>query len=375
MSRIDRLIAIAIGLCVALFFAQRIGLAVARSTADNAVFGADHAENLRALAAHRYWALGYAKHSAAVVWALLTIVPAALLRIDSATAAIGSFALALGIGHAAQYLYLRLTGVARLGSAALVLLTVSAYHYVTAASVIDIYGLTVAAIFVGLFLARRYAAGSPIIAGLCAAGAGLVNIPSAAYAIAFAQERAQGFTQRTRWVSAAIASAVAVTVSAVPLGGFALFTRAGATQRAIVEQWASFAHFIDRVILSDFATTLFATMLISPWPTLHCRYVVADWAGYFADPLRLAALLGWWLLIGAGVMVGLRRADTRAATLATMLSAAGITAFYIYFAPQAFELTSVQLQPAIMLLIVPAVLRAKWLASALSWRWQLWGWR
>ena len=362
--RSDLLAALLIGLAISVFFAWRILSSIAAGTVDNAVFGADHAENLRALGDHRPWGLGYAKHLAAVIWAAATILPVQLLGVPTGLASAISFAVALGGGQGAQFLALRYLGAPRKGAIALTLLSLSAYSYSTAGSVLDIYALTVAAVQGGILLmlwlpgpvlARL---GNPVAAGLAAAAAALVNIPAAAYALVTSQLLAKHDRWLARVRAMVIAGLCAAAIGAIPLAGLGLTTGAGERQAAAVQQWASIDHFSDPVILSDYGATLAAFSLVSPTAQVQCRYLAPQMADYVADPLRLLALAGWWLLLGTGIAIGLRSSG-RWLVGSALLASMGIALFYVYFAPQAAQLFAVQLLPAQILVILPVIQRWK----------------
>lgn len=366
---IDGLIAALIGVLTASFFISRILASIAAGTVDNGVFGADHAENLRALADGRVWGLGYAKHFGTTVWAGLTVLPLRAIGLSTPLAAAISFGGALGLGHAAQYLGLRLLGVARAGSAALVLLALAAFSFSTAGSVVDIYGLSVASSFVALYVAARFAhAYQPTyVAGIAAGITALFNSPTAAYAMTTSQMAALPRDLRQSLMAALRASIIGVGFAAAPLVGFGLTTRAGTQQAEAVREWASIGHFFDPAILSDYLATLTAFVFVAPGQVVQCRYLAADLAAYLVDPVRGLVLAGWWALILGGIAVGLAAPGWRKLTLGALSTTLAIALFYTYFAPQAAQLFAVQLLPATILLIAPLLVRYRriWVAALL----------
>ncbi|MDF7774408.1 hypothetical protein P1X14_04045 [Sphingomonas sp. AOB5] len=360
LIRQDWIVASAILVVATLFFTWRLYEFISLNPVDNSVFGADTAENYGMISTHRYGGLGPSKHPAAIGWTLMVIAPLQFLGVPPPVAISIGFALAVGIGLAALFLTLRLRGLTAGPAVSLVALGAMSYAFVTIASVVDTYSLTVAAVCVALLIITivgQISIGwvSGALAGAAVAGAALFNLPAAAYAVASWGtwlDKSRGSDPRGATRLAAISIGAALAVTAVPVLLVSAWIGFG-VQTGLLERYASISHFFDGKTLADTIATIFAFAHVAPESTLFCRYLWNELPQYAASPLRGLAMLGWLALIVSGIVTGLRSIVWRGTVVSMVAIIGAIVAFYVYFAPQAMQLYAGQWMPATILLIAP----------------------
>ena len=375
-SRHDARVAGALLLFLWLFFAWRIHQGISAGLTDNSVFGADGGENFQALAHHRYWGLGYRKHILACIWAALTVAPMQLAGLSNALAGSISFGFVGAAGPALLFLVFRRVGAATAGAVALTMAFVASYGFVTIASVIETYALTFAISSLALLLMMSWVHADAargrfgwVLPAVASGIAGWTNLPAAAFALIWGgvvwPENSDSGRQRTAIAQGMTAAATAVVIAAAPiaLAGMVVGFK---ELNTIVATYASFDHFIDGTILRDYAATIGGYVFVSPSDQLACRYQVDMLAHLFVDPVRAATMVGWWVLIGGGLFVGLVKGVLRPIVCAAGATILGFVLFYAYLAPQAALLFALQWFPAVGLLIAPLLIRypRAWILAA-----------
>jgi hypothetical protein len=347
------------------YFAWRIHASIAAGIVDNAVLGADAAEIFRALQDGRYHGLSLTKHPLAVIWAALTIAPQRLLGIDTIVAASLSFGLAAALIPTLTVLLVRLWRGGWLAAVAVAALATSGFATLTIISVVESYGITLAMIPATLIaqtlivrhLPNYWSAGA--CAGIAAVFAAWANLPLAALVLAYpalqlAEGRDDVRSARSLLLPLAVAGlgAVAPTIALGLLIGFGL-------QQSTIDQWTSLSHFTDRAILTDYFASALAFGAVSPDTAMQCRYPAAAMATLLSDPLRLVALVFFWLLIVGGVAIGLRDPARRPVTAALLITIAIWLIFFLWFAPFAALLFAGQWWMLLALLALPLLARSR----------------
>ncbi len=347
------------------FFAWRIHASIAAGIVDNAVLGADAGEIFRALQDGRYHGLSVVKHPLAVLWAAATIAPLRLIGVDAALATSLSFGLAGALVPVLTMVLSRLWYTGWLAALAAAALVTSGFATLTLLSIVESYAVTLAMIPATLIIltviARQmpdgwFAAGC---AGIIAAVAAWANLPLAALVLAYPALRLSegrgivGF-QGSVVVPLIVAAlgAIAPTIALGMLIGFG-------QQQSTISQWTSLSHFTDGAILADYLTSSLVFGAVSPGMAMQCRFSADALATILADPLRLIALGGLWLLIVGGGAIGWRDPRSRAATAALIAIIAVWLIFFLWFAPFAALLFAGQWWLLLALLTLPLLARSR----------------
>lgn len=352
------------------YFAWRIHASIAAGIVDNAVLGADAGEIFRALQDGRYHGLSLTKHPLAVIWAALTIAPQRLIGFDAALAVSLSFGLAAAMLPTLTVLLVRLWRGGWLAGMAVAALATAGFATLTVLSIVESYGVSLAMIpatLIGLTLIARhlpdgwFAGGC---AGTIAALAAWANLPLAALVLAYpALRRGEGRRVATFQTSLLIPLVVAGFGAIAPTIALGLLIGFG-QQQSTIDQWTSLSHFIDPAIVGDYLASALAFGAVSPDLAMQCRYPAVALATLWADPLRLIALAGLWLLIVGAVTSGLRHPAHRATTVALTGIVAVWLLFFLWFAPFAALLFAGQWWVVLAMVTLPLVARSTVLAAA-----------
>lgn len=366
----ERLLPLALLLVAWAYFAWRIHASIAAGIVDNSVLGADAAEILRALQDGRYHGLSLTKHPLAVVWAAFTIAPMRLAGVDTPLAASLSFGLAGAMVPTLTFLLARLWHAPRVASLAAALLATTTFSALTVLSIVESYAVTLSAMPAALiamtWLARHLPDGwfAGVAAGVCAAIAAWANLPLAALVLAYpalrlVEGRGIASLMRSGMVPFAVAGAgaIAPTIALGLLIGFG-------QQQSTISQWTSLSHFTDATILADYAVSVFALGAVAPDMAVQCRYPAEALASLLADPLRLAALAGIWMLVAGGVIGAVRNPAARPLAIGLIAIIATMLLFFLWFAPFAALLFAGQWWFLLVLLALPLLAASRIAAAA-----------
>ncbi len=334
------------------------------------MLGADAGEILRALEIGHYHGLSIIKHPLAVIWAAVTIAPMRLIGVDTAIAASLSFGLAGALVPVLTAILARLWHGPWLAALAIAALATSGFATLTVLSIVESYAVTLAMIpatLIALTLIARhlpdgwFAGGC---AGLAAAVAAWANLPLAALILAYpALRRSEGrgiVSFRGSFIVPLIVAALSAIAPTIALGLLIGFDR----QQSTISQWTSLSHFTDGAMLADFAASALAFGAVSPDLPMQCRYPATALATLWADPLRLVALAGLWLLTLGGATNGLRDPARRPVTAALIGIIAVWLVFFLWFAPVAALLFAGQWWVLLAVLTLPLVSRSRLLSVA-----------
>ncbi len=192
-----------------------------------------------------------------------------------------------------------------------------------------------------------------------AAVAAWANLPLAALVLAYpalllTEGRGIASLRASLFVPLLVAALGAIAPT-IALGMFVGFGQ----QQSTIDQWTSLSHFSDAAVLTDYFASTLAFGAVSPDMAMQCRYPAAAFATIAADPLRLAALAGLWLLIIGGATTGLRDPARRAVTAALIAIVAIWLIFFLWFAPFAALLFAGQWWLLLALLTLPLLARAR----------------
>lgn len=351
------------------YFAWRIHASIGAGIVDNAVLGADAGEIFRALQDGRYHGLSLTKHPLAVIWAAVTIAPLRLIGMGTALATSLSFGLAGAMVPVLTAMLARLWHSGWLAALAVAALATSAFATLTLLSIVESYSVTLAMIpatlialtLIARHLPDRWFAGG--CAGLAAATAAWANLPLAALVLAYPVLRlSEGRTTASFRTSLFLPLVVATLGAVAPTIALGLLIGFG-QQQSTINQWTSLSHFTDGVIISDYLASTLALGAVSPDLAMQCRYPASALATLWADPLRLVALAGLWLLIIGGAVAGLLDPARRTATAALIAIIATWLIFFLWFAPFAALLFAGQWWVLLALLTLPLLARSRPVAA------------
>ncbi len=347
------------------FFAWRIHASIANGIVDNAVLGADAGEIFRAVEEGHYHGLSLIKHPLAVIWAAVTIAPLRLIGVDAALASSLSFGLAGALVPTLSMVLARLWHAGWLAALAVAALATSGFAALTVLSIVESYAVTLAMIpamlialtLIGRHLPDGWFAGG--CAGVAAAIAAWANLPLAALALAYpALRRSEGRGIASFQASVIIPLVVAALGAIAPAIALGLMIGFG-QQQSTIDQWTSLSHFTDATILADYLASTLALGAVAPDLAMQCRYPAVALTTLWADPLRMVALAGLWLLIIGGAATGLRDPARRTVTAALIAIVAIWLIFFLWFAPFAALLFAGQWWVLLALLTLPLLIRSR----------------
>ncbi|WP_147417596.1 hypothetical protein [Sphingomonas cavernae] len=330
---------------------------------NNCVLGADTASYARALAHQKYSGLKPRKHPLAV--ALVSGIARPLIAMGMSAASAASVALALiqAIAAGLIFAFLRRLHAGSVMAMLLAGLALSAFGTITIFGVVETYGVTIMAVALACLVFTMLAPHVTRAPWLTAAGAGaagavvgLANPPALAFLLVhtgMAWRHARGSWIRrlglTLLVPAAIASICAMLPAIVfdPVSGLLW-------QEQYLQRYAALSNFTDPRILQDYLASFFLFAFVAPIEHVQCRYVAADAAALFADPMRAAALVGSYAIYLTGIVRGLAGAQ-RPLVLASLGCVAVLFVFYLFFNPDEALLYSSQWTLALPIAAAPGL--------------------
>jgi hypothetical protein len=329
---------------------------------ENTFFGADAVENFKALQVSFYRTLGINKHAAAVVVYAVLVEGLRAAGVAAATATILAAAFLSAAAVAVIYAVLRCLGGAPAIAAALTLLFVASHGVLTVFGVVETYALTVAAMALGILIARMAADLYPsrpvvaaAIAGLAAGAAALCNPPAGAVILIYlvlvlTDPGRSSLGDRIR--NGLLALALALMSGGVVLGllrwnSFSTFV----TEYS--QQYTSLSHFLEADKILSLLTGVFMFAFVAPFDHPTPANTHADLALLAQSPLRLLALGGVVLLLAATAIV-LARGVERRFTLGLLAVLGALLVFYTYFNPAEIMLYVSQTTLVMIVLMVLA---------------------